>query len=180
MEGWANAPIRGMKAMDDSIFANSQAQKRLQLQMLKWQKVNGTVDSITSRIEGMQAAIELLNGEQNGLRVAVLVLTSPDLLTSRSRPSVLSRGYGEPGCRTPPMAAWQKQLDALDLDGQIMELQNSLKFDGPIRQIDQLVNGMKEMPFADTCWCPARKAAMDALQPSIDRATQAVDRQSGS
>src|SRR3546814_14172296 len=67
---------------------------------------------------------------------------------------------------------WSSDVCSSDL------LEKSLQFDPLLREIDKLANGMEELPFGVIiAGINSEKAAMDALQPSIDEANRALEQQ---
>lgn len=175
MNNYANAPIQGMKAMSDAIFANSEAQKQLQLQILKWQDVNGSLDQIQSKMSSLAGDLEKLKGEAGDLRLAgagsdVLKPINDQISQIQGQYDALNQT-----AQNSPIAQLQAQLTALQNTGQELQLTSDITFDPLTKQIQDLANAQQEMPFDQIiAGITTEKAAMDNLQPSIDAATAAV------
>lgn len=178
LDNYASAPITGMRAMSDAIFANEMAQKRLRLEMLRFEQANGSVEDLRNRLSLLQGDIERLRGEASDLRSAgagsdILGPINAEIAAMEAQHKALSGAVA-----ATPVDAMRKELEALQQQGEILDLENSLKFDPLTRQIEQLASGMQELPFDQIINGVTReRAAMDALQPSIDQATLAVERQ---
>lgn len=178
LDNYANAPIEGMKAMSDSIFENQLAQKKLQLQMLQWEKQHGSIDKIKNSMALLQGEIEKLQGNISSLRAAGAGsdITGP----LQDQVDAMRASYDAMGndVNNSPISAMQQQLEDLQQQGQMLDLENAINFDPLTRQIDQLANGMQELPFDQIiAGIQTEKAAMDALQPALDAANAAVENQ---
>lgn len=144
---FANTPIQGLKAMEDQIFANDQAQKALQLQMLKMEDVGQTYDDLNGKMQALQGQIELLSGEQKSLRDAgagseILGVYDDQLKSLGDQTKAVQKQENQ-------YNDLQAQLDKLAHTAQELDLEKSLNFDGLQREIDDASNSMKEMPFDD-------------------------------
>lgn len=177
---FANAPIQGMQQFTDEIFANSEAQKKIQLQMLQWQDVNGSIDDISSKMSSLAGDLEKLKGEAKGLQQAG---AGSDVLNPiNSQIDQMQAAYNalQKTGQNSPMSALQQQLDALQNQGQELQLASDIKFDPLTKQIQDLANAQKELPFDQIiAGIKAEQADMATLTPQIDAATAAVDKQTG-
>lgn len=140
-----NTPIQGMKKYTDAIFANDQAQKQLQLQMMKLQDQVGVVGNLTDAYAKLQGQVESLQGERDALRSAgagsdVLKTYDDQLAAIKKQQSSLQGASNQ-------YADMQKQLDALTHTGQELALEQSVTFDPLTKQISDLTNAMTEVPF---------------------------------
>lgn len=175
LQNYAQAPLKGMRAMGDQIFANEQAQKKLRLEMLQWEAVNGSLDDTQNKLANIAGSIEQLNGEAGALRLAgagsdVLGPINAQIDAMNQQATALRSTV-----QNSPIADLQKQMDDLARQGEILDLQNSLNFDPLVRQIDQLANGQKELSFDQViAGITKEQHAMAALQPKIDLLTKAV------
>lgn len=175
LDAFASAPLVGMKAMEDQIFANDQAQKALRLEMLRWEDVNGSIDDVRENYQALQGDIEQLRGEQASLRAAGAGsdITGPmqaqiDAMQAQADAMAQSVNSG-------PMAEWQKQLDALQHQAEELDLEKSLQFDPLTKQIQDLVNATQELTFQEIIdGINKEQAAMAALQPQIDAYTDKI------
>lgn len=178
LQDFANAPIKGMRAMENQIFANELAQKKLRLELLRYEEANGSVDDLRSRLDLLYGDIELLRGNAASLRSAgagsdVLGPITSQIAAMEAQAAALTKTINNN-----PVNDLQKQLEELQLQGEIMDLEKSIKFDPMIHEIDKLVNSQKELTFDQIIKGINREqAAMDALQPAINRATIAVNKQ---
>lgn len=175
---FARTGITGMGAMSDAIFENEMAQKRLRLALMDLEDGGASIDDLRSRMALLQGDIETLRGQSNDLRAAGA--GSEVLGPIQAQIAQMEAAYDAMG-RTAdqsPINDLQKQLEELERQGQRLDLENSLQFDPLTRQIDQLVNGMEELPFDQIiAGINRERAAMAALQPSIDAAQASYDAQ---
>lgn len=181
-------PITGMKAMEDQIFANTMAQKELRLEMMKMEDATGTIDEINKKLADLHGQIEKLKGERDALRTAGAgsdILGPMDQQIGALQASVTAlEGTGK------PLQDMQTELDKLQRNGEMLDLENSLKFDPLKRQIEDVTNTLKEMPFDElygkivdqqgvvtnlqTAWEQANGAA-EAQQTVVENLTVARD-----
>jgi TP901 family phage tail tape measure protein len=169
-------PIAGMGAMADAIFANEMAQKRLRLEMLRLEEVNGPLDDLKDRLAALQGDIETLTAEQNELRFAG---AGSDVLGFYDdQIDALERQREALWASAEPIEEIQNQLEELERQGEILNLENSLQFDPLLRQIDQVVNAMDEMPF-DQLYSQivAQQAEVDRLTTAWEQADAAMTAQ---
>jgi TP901 family phage tail tape measure protein len=167
---WANAPIQGMKAMSDAIFANDMAQKRLQLQMMKMEDALGPIDKVKDRISKLNGEMELAQGTAADLRAKG---AGSDILKVYDQQiGALAQQKKSIENTLKPYDDLQAALDKLQRTGQELDLQNSLKFDPLTRQIEQAANAMKEMPF------DVIMKGIQGAQADIAKYTAAVDQAS--
>jgi TP901 family phage tail tape measure protein len=178
LNSFASAPIKGMKDMNDQIFANQQAQKKLQLQMLQWEQVNGSVDDLNNKMASLAGDIEKLQGQATSLRESgagsdILGPINQQISAMQSQYKALNGTI-----QNSPIDQLQQQLNDLQTQGQILDLQNSLDFDPLQKQIADLANTTKELSFDDIiAGIKKEQAAMADLQPKIDDQTKAVNDQ---
>lgn len=178
LQNFAQTPIIGMREMGDEIFANEMAQKRLQLQMMKWEDVHGSIDDVRNSMALLQGEIESMNGNIADLRMAGAGSDITGPLQDQVDAMRAQYGAMQDAQNNSPVSQMQEELAALQREAQRLDLENSLKFDPMLRQIDQLANGMKELPFSQIiAGIEREQAAMDALQPKIDAANAAVEKQ---
>lgn len=173
---FADAPIAGMRAFEDAIFANEMAQKRLRLEMLEFEKANGTVDSLKKKMEGLAGAIELAGGEQNALRSAgagsEILSQYDDQIRALEQQQT---GINDTIKQYDEMSA---ALEKLQREAERLDLEKSLAFDPLTRQIEQLVKGMNELPFdVILAGVIANKTKVDSLTVAYNAASAAVDAQ---
>lgn len=156
-----NTPIKGMRKMEDQIFANEMAQKRLRLEIMKLEDAGGSVDSIRSKMAGLNGEIELINGRKLSLQAQgagsdITGALENRLATLVSEQSNLSTAEQQ-------ILNLQNRLDELARKGEELDLTRSLKFDPLRRQIEKLIDTSKEIPF-------------DRLKSKIVKQREEVDR----
>ncbi|AKC02944.1 tail length tape measure protein [Gordonia phage GordDuk1] len=174
LDFYANAPIKGMRAMSDAIFENEMAQKRLQLQMMQLEEAGGSIDDITDKYARLQGQIETLSGERAELQQKG---AGSDILATYDKMIAdLKKQQGE--ALTGPAAeveALNKSLDELKRKGEMLDLQNSLQFDPLTRQIQQLVSNEQELDFGTiVAGVQTYKAQVDGLTVAHQTANDVV------
>lgn len=172
----SNTQIVGQKAMGDQIFANTQAQKALQLQMLQMEDVVGPIGDVQSKLAALNGEILSLQGTQQALQQAG---AGSDILNVYNDQITALQGQ-QTGINDTITAyqALQDQLDELQRKGQELDLQNSLQFDGLTKQINDAANAMKELPFDQImAGIAANKANLDKYTDAYNKATDAVTKQ---
>jgi TP901 family phage tail tape measure protein len=141
----ASMQITGMQAMSNAIFNNEQAQKALQLQMLKMEDVVGPIGKVQDKLSALNGEILSLQGIQKDLRQAGA--GSDILKTYDNQIDALRKQQDQINDTVSQYDSLNDQLEKLQHTGQELDLENSLNFDGLTRQIDQAANAVKEMPF---------------------------------
>lgn len=183
VQDFANTPIKGMRAMEDAIFENEMAQKRLRLELLRMEEAVGPIDQIEGRLSSIRGEIELLRGQQAALRASgagseILGVYDEQIRLLEEQQRAIEDQVG-------PINDIQKQLEDLARAGEILDLEKSLKFDSLLRQIDQLANGMTELPFdqimngirQNQAEVTRLSAAYDAAEAAVARAQSRYDRE---
>ena len=176
---YTNAPIKGLGKMEDAIFANEQAQKKLQLELAKM----GDMDEYkkaADQVAELQGEIETLTGRRSELYSKG---AGSDILGPIDKQiENLRKQQGETGKAADGAVAKAKKLEdelkKLQDRAQIMDLEKSLKFDGLQRAIDKTANSAKELTFAEIiAGIKKQKDAINALQPKVDAANRAMEKQ---
>jgi TP901 family phage tail tape measure protein len=172
---FANTPIKGMRRLEDQIFNNDIATKKLQLRLLKLGDA-GDIDKLRDKMAKLQGEIESARGRQADLR-------------SRGAGSEITGVYDkqvaslqkQQGSLTKQSNAVQKindQLARLGKQSQILDLTKSINYDPLVRQLQQMADTTKEMSFDQLVRSiRAAQAQTPRLQAAYDRATRAVDAQ---
>lgn len=174
LQDWASTPIKGMQAMSDQIFANEQAQKKLRLEMLKMEQVNGTLDDLQAKMAGLNGTIETLRAEQTDLRGAgagsdITGYYQDQLNGLEAQKQAIND-------QMKPFQDLNKAMDELQRKGEMLDLQNSLQFDPLTRQIELASKAMNEMPFSTImAGISAAKADVDKYTGALAKANAAVD-----
>ena len=176
LENYASAPIKGMQEMQNQIFQNELAQKRLRLEMLKWQQENGgSVDDVRNRLALLYGDIEKLKGRANELRMKgagsdVLGPINDQIAAMEAQAQKLRTAVSNN-----PVDKLQKQMDELQVKGDIMQLQFDIKYDPMTHAIEQMANAQKELSYDEIInGIQRERDAMNQLQPRLDRYTNAV------
>ena len=176
LANFASAPIRGMGKMSDKIFENEQAQKRLRLEMMKIEDAGGGLDDIRSKIEAINGAQESLRGERAALRSAGAgseILGSYD-----AQIAALEETKKQQEDAAGAVANLSRELDILGRKGDMLDLENSLKFDPLTRQIEKAANATKELSFDRIMnGIKAANVDIDKYREKFDAATVAVNNQ---
>ena len=174
LDNYGSAPIKGMRAMEDQIFANEQAQKRLQLALLDMDASG--VESATDSLARMQGAVEDMQGQRNELRMAgagsdITGFYDSQIDALRAQQEATQKNLG-------PIEAMNKELERLKLSADRMDLEKSLKFDGLTRQIEQLMDTSKELSFEEiTSGIRSSRAEVNAYSSALEMANLMVSGQ---
>lgn len=176
MHDFADAPIEGMKAMGDAIFANTMEQKRLQLQLMQMEDAVGPLDQLQGRLDAINGQMEMLQGEQTNLRNAGA--GSEILSQYDDQIAALEDQQRAINDQIAPLQELSDAIDDLGRKGEMLDLENSLKFDPLKKQIDDVANAMNELPFEDIlAGVTEQRAAVDELTQKYNEAQAAVDAQ---
>lgn len=173
LDRFANAPIEGMKAMEDAIFENEMQQKALRLEMMRMEDALGPLDELKSRIDTINGSIELLTGEQAALRNAgaggeILSQYEDQIDLLEQQRSVIEE-------QIKPIQDLADQIEDLGREAEMLDLEQSLAFDPLKKQIDDLINSMEEMPFEEIlAGVTENKAKVDELTEAYNQANEAV------
>lgn len=176
LQTFANTPIKGMGAMEDAIFNNEMAQKKLRLEMLKMEDVIGPIDQVQGRLSKLNGELELAQGMSNSLRAKG---AGSDILSVYNDQAKAIEGQKKAINDTlKPYNELSDALSNLQRQGEILDLTKSLQFDPLTRQIEKAANAMKELPF-DVIMKGIQdsKADIDKWSAAVDAATKAVEAQ---
>lgn len=172
---YANATISGMGAVDDAMFANEMAQKRLQLAMKNAGADDlGKTEDALARIQGqmddMRATRESLR--LGGAGSEILSVYDSQLSGLSQEREGLSTGPSS------EIQRMQEELDKLQQQAEKMDLERALKFDPLTRQIEQFTNKAEELPFGTImAGLQSSGAQVDAYEGRIESLTEQIDRQ---
>ena len=173
---YASAPLVGMREMNDAIFDNELAQKRLRYEMMKIEEVSGSLDDIKSKIEAINGAQELLRGEQAALRSAgaggEILRHYDDQIAALEATKDAQNDAAE------SINELQKQLDELQRRGEMLDLEKALKFDELTYAIEKAADTAKELTFEEII-AGVRKARADMAryEEKLKTASNAVEKQ---
>jgi TP901 family phage tail tape measure protein len=169
--------ITGMRAMGDQIFENEMAQKRLRLEIMKMEEeAGGSLDDMIQRMAMLQGEIEGLNAERTDLRMAGagsdILHVYDEQIAKLEEQRVATQHLVQ------PIKDAQKELEELQRQGEMLNLEQSITFDPQLRQIEQMVNGLNEMPFDEIISSiEAQRAEVERLTAEYDAVTAAVEKQ---
>lgn len=172
---FANANIAGLSEMEDQIFANEMAQKRLQLAMANAgaDDLEATSDTL-AKIAGQ---IDDLSASRNDLRLAG---AGSDILGVYDSQIAGLRGQSQ-DLMTPAadsIAGMSAELEKLQKQAEVMELEKALQFDPLTRQIEQFKDTAVTLPFDQIMAGMASSGAqVDLYQGQVDTLTASMDSQ---
>lgn len=176
LDYFASAPIKGMREMEDAIFANEMAQKRLRLEMMNLEDAIGPVDELEDRLAAVNGQIEMMSGEQAALRNAGAGSEITGVYDQQI--DKLEEQRDAINASIQPILDLQDQLDELARQGERLDLENSLAFDDLLRQIEQATSTSKELTFEEIlAGITKYKAEVDQLSTSYEAANKAVEEQ---
>lgn len=173
MDKFTGASITGLRDMEDAIFGNEMAQKALQLQMMDMESTTGPIEDLQSRMDKLNGTIDVLRGTQQDLRDAgagsdVLSVYDDQIAALEAQQGQITETASE-------YDAMKAQLEALQRQGERMDLVKSLNFDGLQREIQQASESLVEMPFDQIiAGVQDAKADVDRYQTSLDAANAQV------
>lgn len=171
----ANTP--GMKKMENQIFKNEQAQKRLRLEILKMGD-GADVDKLRQKFADLQGQIEMLSGQRASLRAAgaggdITGWYDQQIAALESQQKALQK-------QSAPVQKLQDELEELQRQGEILSLEESLKFDPVRRQADEVASAIRDVEAALRDMTSAadeavrrREAAKKAGSDAVGAGTQA-------
>lgn len=178
LEDFASAPLKGMQEMNDAIFANEIEQKKLQLAMMDWEKVNGKIEDVRDRLAEMQGDIETMRGKAADLRAAGAGSDILGPIEAQISAMEQQRKALEQSVQNSPITQMEDELQKLKDAAERLQLERDIKFDPMVHEIEKLANAQKELSYDEiVAGIQREKAAMAELQPQIDAATQAVANQ---
>jgi TP901 family phage tail tape measure protein len=180
LDALARMPIDGMRAYEDALFDNENAQKRLRLEMMKLEEVHGPIDDLQKKMAALQGDIEMLSGKREDLRLAGAgsdILGAYDAQIDQMRAAqkaLMEGGAGAGG----PAQEMQTELERLKREAEKLQLERDLEFDPLTRQIERMTEAYEEMSFDRiVAGITRQKAAVDSLTAAYDKAQGAVDAQ---
>ena len=172
----ASAPLQGYGEMEDAIFANTQEQNRLRLEMLKMEQAGGGFDDIKSKVQSLAGEIETLRSTQADLRGGgagseILKFYDEEAKKLEAQKETLET-------QKAPYQELSDALGKLQKKADILDLEKALKFDGPMREIDKLANGVKELSFEEiTKGIRDNQAVIDTYTPKLNEVNLAIEKQ---
>ena len=176
IDRWSSMGISGMRGMEDAIFENEMAQKRLRLEMMKIEDAIGPIEDIQSRFAALNGEIEMLTGERRGLWLSGA--GSDILQTYDDQIDAVKKQRAELSTTGDEITRLQKEMDLLGRKAEMMELEKSIRFDEGLRQIQQLTTAYEEMPL-DTIVSKIKEqqAIMAQLKPQQDLINVAIGKE---
>lgn len=126
LEQQLNAAKAAYAGMDQQIFENSLAAKKLRLELLKFEQANGSISDLTNQMARLQGEIEMIGGEKASLIAAG---AGSDILAPfNNQLSQLQSQQQDIGGLIQTASELQRRIDELDLANQIMELEKEIAF----------------------------------------------------
>ncbi|ADD80808.1 tape measure protein [Rhodococcus phage ReqiDocB7] len=175
LDRYSNAQLKGMRAMEDQMFENEMAQKRLQLALMDM-GADG-VDDATEAFAKLQGQIETVSGIRNELRMAGAGSDITSVFTDQINDLMGQQQQTNMG----PIEEMRKELERLEQQAKRMDLVSALQFDPLNRQIDQLKSNTEELSFeAITSGIRSGRAEVAGYTALLDQANAAVDNQRAS
>jgi len=176
LNDYASAPLVGMRAMEDQIFANEMAQVRLRYAMMQMEDVVGTYDDLKEKMEAINGLQEILRGTQESLRAAGAGSEILDQYDSEIKKLEEQKGtYNETADQLNTM---RLELEALQREAERLDLVKAMKFDELQYQIKQAADTSKELTFEEIMTGMAKaNAEIAKYGPLVDQATAAVEKQ---
>ncbi len=147
LDRYANAPLKGMREMEEQIFANQMAQTNLRYEIMKMEEAYGTFDQLKEKIESVNGAQELMRGTQADLRTAgagseILAMYDDELKKLDEQKG----SYTEAADKLGEMYA---QMEKLRIEAEKLDLTKAMKFDQLQHEIEMAVNKVEEMSFEE-------------------------------
>lgn len=176
LDKFANAPIQGMKAMEDAIFENQMASKQARLELLRMEQAVGPLDELNNRISNINGELELMQGEQKALRNAG---AGSDILSFYDdQITALEDGKQAIIDQVTPLQELADEIERLGTEAEMLDLEKSLAFDPLKKQIDDLINSMEELPFDEIlAGVVANAGEVERLTEAYNEANAAVEAQ---
>lgn len=169
LDSFVNAPLKGMKDMDDKIFANEMAQKKLRLEILRIEEVTGPLEDVKSKLAAIGAEIDKLRSteaelRQGGAGSEITGVYDERIASLQAAADSLKAGID-------PIQKLQDELDRLGTKAEELDLERSLQFDPLTRQLQGMVDTSKELTFDEA------KAGIEKYKPIVEGLTTAYDLQ---
>ena len=137
MQRLADTQLAGYGAVEDALFENEMAQKRLRLEI---EKMGGSdaIQRTRDEMALLQGAIERLQATSTDLRLAGAGSEITGPIQEQIKAMQEARANMGAGANDAGVIEMQKQLDELQHQAEIMDLEKSLQFDPLQRQIDKV------------------------------------------
>lgn len=178
LDYFANAPLKGMRDMEDQIFANTMAQKRLQYEMMQMEKVTGSFDDLQEKMAAVNGLQEILRGTQTDLRAAgagseILGQYDAEISKLEEQKGTYTETFDK-------LNDMRLELERLQQQAEELDLVKALKFDELQYQIDRTADQTKELSF-DEIIAGIKTAQGDVAKytDKVAEAAQAVKDQEG-
>lgn len=176
LDEYANMPIEGMRAYEDQLFDNEQAQKRLRLEIMDIEDAHGPVEDLQRKLASLQGDIERMGAKREDLRLSgagsdILGGYDEQIDQMKSAQSAIMDDAGTGPASQ--VAQLEKELAALQREAERTSLERDLEFDPLTRQIQRMVDGYKEMPFDEIV------AAIKNQQKEVARLTKEYEAAEG-
>ena len=162
-----NTPLTGLTKMEEEIYQNELAQKRLTLAIMDLEDAGQSVDDLQSRFAALGGELESLQGERNSMYLGG---AGSDILgVYDEQIDMLKKQRKELTGQSSTLSEMQKQLEKLKRTGERLGLQKALTFDDQVRQLEKMSKVVEEMSFDEIAkQIAAQKKIIEDLQPLYD------------
>jgi TP901 family phage tail tape measure protein len=166
LDYFSSAPLEGMRAMEDQIFANTMAQNRLRYEMMQMEKVTGTFEDLQAKMESINGLQEIMRGTQDNLRAAgagseILGQYDAEIAKLEEQKGTYTETFDK-------LNDMRLELERLQRQAEELDLVKALKFDELQYQIDRTADRTKELSFEEII------AGIKTAQGDIDKYTEKV------
>ncbi|QEM40901.1 MAG: tape measure protein [Phage AS32] len=178
LDYFANAPLKGMQAMEDQIFANTMAQTRLRLEMMNMEDVVGTFDDLQEKMEAVNGLQEILRGTQSDLRAAgagseILNQYDSEIQKLEDQKTAYTNTANT-------LNQMQVELEKLQREAERLDLVKAMKFDALQYEIEKAANNMEELSFNEImAGIAGANKEIEKYTPLVEKANDAVEKQQG-
>lgn len=172
----SSAPLVGMRAMEDQIQANTLAQNKLRLEMLKIKKVEGEYKSVEDRLSSINGELE--NARARRLELQMGGAGSEILSFYDEQIASLEAAKRATATAQDPVDEMSATLAALEHEAEILNLEKAINFDPLTYEIEKLAKAEKELSFEQiTSGIQAAQAEVARYQPMLDGVNSRIEEQ---
>jgi TP901 family phage tail tape measure protein len=178
LDYFASAPLQGMRDMENQIFANTMAQKKLQYEMMQMEKVTGTFENLQEKMAAVNGLQEILRGTQTDLRSAgagseILGQYDAEIAKLEEQKGTYTDTFDK-------LNDMRLELERLQQQAEELDLVKALKFDELQHQIDLTADRTKELSFDEIiAGIKTAQGDVDKYTEKVALATAAVEAQEG-
>lgn len=172
----AGSPLVGMREMEDQINANTVAQNKLKLEMLKIKQAGGAYGDIENRLSAINGELETARAKRKELQMGgagseILQFYDDQIAALEAQKKATARS-------TEPLDEMQQALSELEARAELLDLEKAVKFDELAYEISKLADSSKELTFEEiTSGIKAAQAEVAIYQPLLDGVNQKISEQ---